>query len=99
MSEFPFAPNNGVRADIWGRIRAMNHLGYSVDVVVTKQKPTPGTHDVTELQALISSLQFVERRSLGESLARIVPTAIARNRNLAKVPLPGHYDLTLAEGE
>lgn len=99
MSEFPYPPNNGMRADIWDRIRAMSRLGYSIDIVVTSQKPAPETRHVAELRALVSGLQFVERRPLRKCLATVAPTLIARNKTLAEVPLRGQYDLTLAEGD
>jgi polysaccharide biosynthesis protein PslH len=99
MSEFPYPPDNGIRADIWGRLRAMNRLGYSIDILVMRQKLIPEERHVAEMRGLVNSLQFVERRPLRKCLATIIPTAIARNKALAELPLCRQYNLTLAEGD
>lgn len=99
MSEFPCPPDNGVRADIWVRLRAMARLGYSIDTVVMRQKLLPDAHHVAELRSLVKELQFVERQPLRKCLASVDPTAVARNKALAELPLHRQYDVTLAEGD
>ncbi len=71
MSEFPCPPDNGVRADIWVRLRAMARLGYSIDTVVMRQKLLPDAHHVAELRSLVRELRFVERQPLRECLASV----------------------------
>jgi polysaccharide biosynthesis protein PslH len=99
MSEFPCPSLNGIRADIWDRIRAMCRLGHRIDTVVMKQKLPPEAHDVAHLRQYVNSLEFVERRPLRRCLATIRPTAVARNGALADLRLCREYDVTLAEGD
>lgn len=99
MPDLPYPPDNGARADIWDRLRAMNRLGYIVHALVMAQKVPPKERYINEMRSLVSSLQFVERRPLGMSLATITPTYIQRNSPLAEVPLRDQYDLTLMEEE
>jgi len=99
MPHFPYPPDNGARADIWARLRAMNNLGYSVDALVVAQKATPKERHVTEMRSLVSTLQFVERRPLRNCLATITPTFISRNSKFSELPLTEQYDLTLMETE
>ena len=99
MSEFPCPPDNGIRADIWGRVRAMSGLGHRIDVLVMKQKQTPDVKHLAELQGLVNSVRFVERRPLPQCLATVTPTAVARNGWLANIPVRETYDVAVAEGD
>ncbi len=99
MPEFPCPPDNGMRADMWDRLRAMSRLGFSIDVLVMKQKLSPEARHVDELRATASSLHLVERRPLRKCLATIAPTLASRNYLLKEFPLTGEYDAVVAEGE
>ena len=99
MSEFPCPADNGFRADIWDRLKAMSRLGCSVDVLVMRQKTSPEERHVAEVREVAGGLDFVERRSLRKSVATIAPTFASRNDTLAEFPLTGQYDVTIAEGE
>lgn len=99
MPDLPCPPDNGARADIWARLQAMKRLGYSVHALVMAQKTSPKERHVTEMRALVSKLQFVERRPLRACLATITPTYISRNAGLSELPLTEQYDLTLMEAE
>jgi glycosyltransferase involved in cell wall biosynthesis len=99
MSEFPYPPTHGMRADILDRIRALVRLGCNIDVVAMRQKQIPEEQHVAAVRQLVNSLQFVERRPLRKCLATVIPTAVARNKALEEVPLCKPYDLVLAEDE
>jgi len=97
MTEFPCPPNDGIRADIWSRLRSMSRLGYSIDVLVMKSKVMPEERHIAQIRGLVNRLHFVERRPLLRCLATVTPTDVVRNGMLADVQLTEHYDLTLAE--
>jgi glycosyltransferase involved in cell wall biosynthesis len=99
MPDLPCPPDNGARADIWARLKAMKRLGYSVHALVMAQKVPPKERRVEEMRNLVSSLQFVEPRPLWTCLPSVIPTYIRRNSALSKLPLTEHYDLTLMEAE
>lgn len=99
MSEFPCPADNGMRADIWDRLKAMSRLGCSVDVLVMKQKTSPEERHVAEVREVAGNLDFIERRPVWKSLATIAPTFASRNYGLTEFPLTGQYDVTVAEGE
>ena len=99
MSEFPYPPDSGIRADVWNRLRAMNRLGYSIHALVIKQKATPEAQHVAEMRCLVARLQWVERRPLQRCVAGIIPAQVKCNHALAKLPLSEPYDLTLMESE
>jgi len=99
MPDLPCPPDNGARADVWARLRAMHRLGHSVDALVMAQKVTPKEHHLADMRRLVSNLRFVERRPLRECFASITPTCIARNSKLSEVALTEQYDLTLMEAE
>jgi glycosyltransferase involved in cell wall biosynthesis len=99
MSEIPFPPDNGIRADIWGRLRAMHRLGYRIDALIMESKTRPEDRHVAEVRGLVNSVRFVERRPLRSCLATVAPTDVARNTALATVPLFEAYDVTIAEAD
>ena len=99
MPDLPSPPDNGARADIWARLQAMKRLGYSVHALVMAQNVPPRERHVAAMRALVSRLQFVERRSMRSCFATITPTYISRNSGLSKLLLTEQYDLTLMEAE
>ena len=99
MPEFPYPPDNGCRADIWGRLQAMSHLGHGIDALVMSTKRVPGERDAAEVRRFLNSLRFVDRRPMRQCLATLAPTSVACNKPLAEVPLRGQYDITIAEGD
>jgi len=99
MSEFPYPPDNGSRADIWGRLQTMSHLGHSIDALVMSTKRVPRERDTAEVRRFVNSLQFVDRRPMRQCLATLAPTSVACNKPLAEVPLREQYDITIAEGD
>jgi glycosyltransferase involved in cell wall biosynthesis len=99
MSDLPFPPDNGARADIWARLLAMSRLGYRVHALVIAQKRRPSERQLDEMRRLVCNLEFVERRPLRKCLATLTPTCISRSSGLAEFQLTGHYDVTLMESE
>jgi glycosyltransferase involved in cell wall biosynthesis len=99
MPEFPCPPDNGIRADIWDRLRAMRRLGYRVHALVVKQKTSPDKSYVQQMRDLVENLDFIERRALRQSLITIAPTFASCNCLLAEFPLTQKYDVVLVEGE
>jgi len=99
MLDFPYPPDNGARADVWGRLLAMKRLGYQVDALVMAQKRKPEEHHMVETRKVVRNVKFVERLPLRKCLATIAPTSVSRNSKLSEIPLVEHYDLTIMEAE
>ena len=99
MSELPCPADNGMRADMGDRLKAMSRLGCSVDVLVMKPKVPPEKRHLAEVREIAGSLAFIERRPVWKSVATIAPTFASRNYGLAEFPLAREYDVTIAEGE
>jgi len=69
MSEFPYPPDNGVRADIWGRLQTMSHLGHTIDALVMNTKRVPTSGDTAEMRRFVNDLKFIDRTPLRPLLA------------------------------
>lgn len=99
MKHFPYPPNDGCKADVWGRIQAMNRLGYSIHALVMAPKEPIEQHRLAAMRQFVERLDFVERWPMRRSLVTFVPVLVSRNNTLASVPLNEQYDITLGESD
>lgn len=99
ISECPYPPNNGGRADVWARIEAMAELGYAIDLVIMTPDGSVSEEAATHILRYVKSLRIVRQYSTRSRVATMAPTRVSRNARLKRLPLDQTYDLTLMEAE
>ena len=99
ISECPYPPNNGGRADTWARVTAMADLGFATDLVIMTPHGTISEDAASHVLKYVSSLRIIEQYSTRSCAATIAPTRISRNARLTELAFNHSYDLTLMEAE
>ena len=99
MKSLPYPPNDGLKADIWGRMQAMNHLGFSIDALIMAPRDAVDECSLGVVQRQVARLDFVDRLPRRKSVFTLAPTLVSANSTLASVALHSTYDITIADSD
>lgn len=94
--DFPYPPNHGGRADVWGRIQAVSRLGFEIHLVATV-KEFPRKEDVDAVRDYARSVLCCARTSSILDLFSSTPYQVKSRDCLASIELDAHYDFVLLE--
>lgn len=96
--DFPYPPNHGGRVDIWGRIKVLHEMGFSIDLLATvKEQPLP--RDIEIVNQYVDKLILCKRSSGIHLLLMPKPYQLATRIPLSHIILPQEYDFALLETE
>lgn len=96
--DMPYPPVHGGRLDMYGRIRALKQLGFTVDVVATVKGDVPTWH-LGELRAYVDQLLVCRRQNRFVDLLAPTPLQLESRRCLKNVCLKHEYDVVILESE
>lgn len=98
-SDFPYPTNHGARMDIWGRILALEQLGFYIDLVATV-KECPSKEELAIVRNIISGkVAICQRKVRLIDLLSTQPLQARSRQMLKRVPLHLEYDIVLLESE
>jgi glycosyltransferase involved in cell wall biosynthesis len=95
---FPYPPNHGSAADIWGQILSMEKLGSTVDLIATDSE-FPTAQNLDAVRARVRSFWFVHRHRGLRQFLRVRPFQVESRRGLKNVALSDEYDVVLLQSE
>lgn len=95
---FPYPPVFGGAIDVWERIKGLNALGCTVDLVVT-DKSNPEQHQLEILKQHIRNFFFVRRKNHISQMFGNLPLQLLSRKNLSVVDVHQKYDLIILESE
>lgn len=97
--DFPYPPNHGGRAEIWGRIKILASLGFNIDLISTIKGNPPCMQNVREIEKYVKRTIFCKRVNRIKDMFSLLPLQIKSRDSLSKVCLEKKYDILLLEGE
>ncbi len=95
---FPYPPVFGGAIDVWERIKGLNMLGCTVDLVVT-DKSNPTQDQLEILKQHIRHFFFVRRKNHISQMFGNLPLQLLSRKNLSVVEINQSYDLVILESE
>lgn len=95
---FPYPPVFGGAIDVWERIKGLNVLGCTVDLMVT-DKLNPEQHQLELLNEYIRHFFFVRRKNHISQMFGNLPLQLLSRKNLSEVEVHQSYDLIILESE
>lgn len=95
---FPYPCHFGGAIDVYGRIEALNKLGYIVDMVCSC-KAMPPDEDFTAMQLITENIYITERNNRVTDLIFSQPLQAQSRKSLKKVKLEKVYDFVILESE
>lgn len=95
---FPYPCYFGGAFDVYGRIVALQQLGYSVDLVCAC-KTQPSAADIEKVRSVADTVYITGRKNRIIDLVYPEPLQVASRRKLKKVVLDKAYDLVILESE
>ena len=95
---FPYPPVFGGAIDVWERIKGLNVLGCTVDLVVT-DKVNPTQQQLQILKQHIRHFFFVRRKNHISQMFGNLPLQLLSRKNLSVVEINQDYDLVILESE
>lgn len=95
---FPYPPVFGGAIDVWERIKGLNALGCTVDLMVT-DKLNPEQHQLELLKGYIRHFFFVRRKNHISQMFGNLPLQLLSRKNLSEVEVHQSYDLIILESE
>jgi len=94
--DFPFPPNHGARLDIWGRIRFLYELGFTVDLIATV-KTMPPDEDIQVVKTYVDRVIICKRAMRILEGFLLPPMQILSRNNLLHIKLKDKYDFVILE--
>lgn len=98
INDFPYPPNHGGIADIWGRLLSFVELGMEVHAIVTI-KIRPSETDIDHVRKHVSHLDMIERQPNWKGIFSRTPIQVVSRNNLSIFPIKDHYDLVIGESD
>jgi glycosyltransferase involved in cell wall biosynthesis len=96
--DFPYPPNHGGRVDIWGRVKALHRLGFTIDLLATC-KAAPSAGDMAAVRPYVREIIICARSRTVSDLLSFRPFQVSSRKALSSAALSGHYHLLLLESE
>lgn len=95
---FPYPPVFGGAIDVWERIKGLNMLGCTVDLLVT-DKLNPTQQQLEILKQHIRHFFFARRKNRIGQMFGNLPLQLLSRKNLSAVEINQNYDLVILESE
>jgi polysaccharide biosynthesis protein PslH len=96
--DFPYPPNHGGRVDIWGRIKVLHEMGFSIDLLATVKEP-PRPHDIDIVYQFVNEIMLCKRKTGVHALMSLKPYQVTSRTPLSRVKLSRKYHFVLLETE
>lgn len=96
--DFPYPPNHGGRVDVWGRIKALRNLGFTIDLAATS-KIEPTAAENAEVKKYVRTIYYCPRKNRLRHFISLRPLQIESRAPLADIAFDNLYDIALLESE
>jgi glycosyltransferase involved in cell wall biosynthesis len=96
VPDFPYPANHGGRVDIWGRLKALAQLGYTIDLAIAARgMATP--NEVNEMGHFVDDITIIQRDYSPQCFFRIKPFQVTSRSGLRTHCFEKEYDIALLE--